>query len=230
MKIRVYQKESGEEQAQTIQPVRKVRTPHAQPDLRGQWQVPLLTSLTFGVLAGLLGAVFGNEGDKFDVFVKYCLVVTTIILPVMLAQAWGTLTEVVELLLQRDLNRDGHIPSWPNIILNNRASVPSSISGNAENKGPAIGIGSKKLPVAEGETIMHWFVRHANKAGTAFTAFQGLLPRDQYNDYRDKLIGSGWADWNSYNASNGEPNTTQGWSLIAALDEILGAVYEMGDD
>lgn len=63
------------------------------------------------------------------------------------------------------------------------------------------------------------FIRGCEGTGTAWRAWQNQMTRDQWEDWRDKLIGSGFAGWIN------ERDQRAGWKLLMSPEEIIQQMW-----
>ena len=56
-------------------------------------------------------------------------------------------------------------------------------------------------------------------------AWERVIGRERYCEYRDALLDYNFARWRSYGADS-QPNISQGWELIATPGEILASISE----
>jgi hypothetical protein len=66
------------------------------------------------------------------------------------------------------------------------------------------------------------FVARLPHKGTTLRAWEEELGRDIYNDYRDKLIEAGYAQWKSIGPHG--PHERQGWKLTVPTRHVLTAL------
>lgn len=207
-------KADSEAEAQTVEKkpqMTLVDQKARQADLVSDVGVPVIQAGITGLFAGLIRGLVMGEGD----WLAWAI---SIAAGVWLIQTinFSRLLWAAEQKWQVDINKDGHKgkPVLPPVILNNRRGKYEHPQTSPVNLKP------KVLP----PTTVHpyeQFVRGCAKIGTDIRKWEEIgISRPKQQEWRDKLIDGGWAEWNSYNVK-GEPNETVGWHLTSDPEEIL---------
>ena len=69
------------------------------------------------------------------------------------------------------------------------------------------------------------FVERLPIMGTSVRTWESELGREQYQEWRDILIRTGWAEWTSVK-KDGTPNETQGWRLTEDVATIVRRIED----
>lgn len=198
------------EQERHIEPTQTLVSQKSRPaNLVSDALVPLFHAAVTGLFAYLVTRfVFNGEEYAAGVGIIAAAIVWLVSI-VQVARVIGA----AEQLFQVDLNNDGTIGPAP--------TPPPNVIINSRRGGATVDPRTKKVKV-EPAAVTHpfeTFVRECQTTGTDMRNWAGL-PRETYITWRNQLIRSGWATWNSY-SPDGKPNTKQGWRLTATPDEIL---------
>lgn len=74
------------------------------------------------------------------------------------------------------------------------------------------------------------FVRGCDVGGTAEGRWLSVLGEPTFDEWRDRLIAAGWAQWNSKEHRHGWRLTAPAAEIVAAMDDGGGSVYEFVAD
>lgn len=179
--------------------------------------VPVAQALVTGIL---VAAVFWITGwSKY--WASWGIICTFVVWLVQTVNV-NRLLWAAEKRWQIDINKDGHkgrpAPAkYPGIILTKHTK------DGGRFKDPR-----SKVPSVKEQHPFEKFVLACERVGTDMRFWEGQmgLPREVYQDWRDKLMDAGCAMWNSFN-SQGDPNNRQGWHLTMPAKEILeNCTYE----
>jgi hypothetical protein len=201
-------------QSEEAGPKRTSSAPSRPPTFIGDVLVPLVQALvTGGFLGGLLVLVlyvFGVEGDLGAVWSIATLALASMAWVILLGQhrklLWAT-----EELVGADLDGDDQAGEpRERLVFVNRQRARQQTARERQRD--------------EWETFTR-FVRELGHRGTTMAAWERVIGRERYCEYRDALLDYGFARWRSYNADGG-PNTSQGWELTATPAEVLASLSE----
>lgn len=200
------------QQSQEIPPGSEVEsaTPARAADLVADLLVPLgQAAVTGGLLGGLfvflLAEVGGFKGDLVKVWALASLAVAAVAWVILLLDS-RRLLWALERVTGRDLDGDRQVgePQERLVFLNReRARQDAAQARRAD----------------EWSTFVS-FVKALQHRGTGYDAWESVIGRGRYVEYRDALIDYGLARWRSY-GPNGRPNFKQGWKLTASPEDIL---------
>jgi len=170
-------------------------------------QMAVTSALLGGVVAWLVGQLVpAASGHLFEVWLGAALLTGAVSWLLLLT---GTLRRL-ETRIGVDLDGDGQV-------------------GPPQERLVFVGRERARAESAQARREDEWsqfvqFVRELPHRGTAVAAWQKTLGRDRYQTYRDALLDYGFARWNSYK-DNGKPNTSQGWSLVVDVADILSQLH-----
>lgn len=226
-------------------PQQSLQAPTRPPGFVSDYVVPLMHSLTWGVIIATLGVVLYNqwgepEASLWTIWLTYFLLVVIVAFAITSRAVWRLLWIALENKLQKDLDGSGKIGDRP--IIYGRRSEPSNkgiagsvakhIAEDDEEDEEELDSGTVSpaqiaidYPFRPNETTMQWFVRVSSRpeVGTSSRAWEPILGRKRYQNFRDALIGAGWARWNAY-TDGGAPIVRTGWSYDKDPQEAYKAI------
>jgi len=159
------------------------------------------TGLVSGSAVGFIGARLTGAplGDAWATSVVTCIALAWFW---RLAVVTGTLYNV-ERIAGLDINRDG---------------VTGKPNGHIVALNPYQGQRAQQRDNREGvESVFGWFAQGC-ALDTSMATWEPQIGRDQYQEWRDLLINSGYARWKGR-------SPTAGWELTAEPSEIVAALH-----
>lgn len=223
-----------------------LRTPTRPPGFISDFLVPLVISLTFGILVSTLVTIlrftYGNpEVKPMLLWFIYFLVVVILTYSVTNVAVWKLLWVALEHFTGRDLDKSGAVGDRPILFGNRNRTVPASQgligtvlprdeeedddSGEEETDEVPLKDRISEYAFLPDETTLQWFVRVSSlpEVGTIARQWEPILGRNRYQQFRTALIDGGWARWNVLD-DKGEPAYKQGWSYTADSKEICANI------
>lgn len=161
----------------------------------------LLATLTVAI-AGLISPENVNSGAIWLIAWSVTTSATWLII------LWHTrgLLASVERITHVDINGDGKIGKrGQRVTLMNPRRAQAEAEKRAED---------------EDRSRFRSFVVQLERRGTDLRAWEKLIGRETYTDYRNALFAEGYAGW-----TNGK-NDRNGWKLLAPVDEVLESIME----
>jgi len=188
---------------ETAQPARTA-------DIQADVAVPGLQSIISGAMVGgvvvVVATAAGWDGDGWRLFVAVAAFISAAAWVVLLADTrrllWG-----IERVLGADIDGDG------------KAGKP------VDERLVFIDRGKARADAATARRADAWgeftsFVRQLEFRGTSLAAWEPIIGRAKYVEYRSALLDYSLARWRSYDG-DGRPHISQGWELTSSVDDIL---------